>query len=58
MQIELTVEQTNIILRSLCKEPYVEVYELIDTIRNQCIPQTAEHTEEIDALNTKIEEAE
>ena len=58
MQIELTVEQTNIILRSLCKEPYVEVYELIATIRNQCIPQTTEHAEEIDALNTKIEEAE
>lgn len=42
IQLELSQEQTNKILFALSKEPYIEVYELINEIRKQATPQVAE----------------
>lgn len=37
--LELTKEEAQIILNTLVKEPYLQVYELIDNIQNQSSEQ-------------------
>ena len=37
--LELTKEEAQIVLNALVKEPYLQVYELIDNIQNQSSEQ-------------------
>lgn len=41
MKIELTVEQVNVVLASLVKQPFEVVYQLIDNIRSQANAEIA-----------------
>ena len=40
--LELTKEEAQIVLNALVKEPYLQVYELIDNIQNQSSEQLEE----------------
>ena len=39
INLELTKEEAQIVLNALVKEPYLQVYELIDNIQNQSSEQ-------------------
>lgn len=45
INLELTVDETNVILFALSEKPYKDVFELIAKIREQAQPQTEKENE-------------
>lgn len=44
--LKLTVDEAQMILNALAKEPYLQVYELIDNIQNQSSEQLEKEQQE------------
>lgn len=51
IKLELTIEETNTILRSLGKHPFDEIANLIVKIKQQGEPQVAELQKQLEAAN-------
>ena len=50
IKLELSIDEVNIILRSLGKHPFDEIAALIMKIKNQGEPQVAEIAKQVEAL--------
>jgi hypothetical protein len=44
IRLDLSIEDTNLILKALGEQPYVKVYELIARIQSQAAPQVQSPT--------------
>jgi len=51
IKLELTIEEVNMILRTLGKHPFEEVVLLINKIKQQGEPQVAEIQKQLEAVN-------
>ena len=59
IKLELSLQQTNIILESLGAQPYIKVSAVIDEIRTQAIPQAqalelAQKTETVETVSGEV----
>jgi len=57
IKLELSIDEVNIILRSLGKHPFDEIAALIMKIKNQGEPQVAEIAKQVEALKGAEAEA-
>lgn len=57
IKLELSIDEVNMILRSLGKHPFDEIAALIMKIKNQGEPQVAEIAKQVEALKGAEAEA-
>lgn len=56
LQLHLTVDEINLILKALGQQPFAEVHNIIEHIRSQTIPQLQQTQQAAPAAGTPEEE--